>query len=392
MRRFLLIVSSIICLFPYVCLAEQISTNSDIILNIPDKIYASIGYETNIYFENITDDHTKYSWDINADIGYHLERGYWLVPEIEDVGEHYVEFIATASDVKYKSKRAKLIVSGESENENKKREMSIIILGDSTTDNGKCVEKIIENFLDGEQLSIRMLGTRGKDEYKHEGRSGWNLEDYFTRAFETYSDYRNIIQNPFFNPDTETFDASYYFDETKTEKPDLFIISMGINDMFPYKTDEECIKAIDIAIQRIDAMITSIKEASPKTIIGISLTIPPNHSQDVFGKAYGTWQTRDRYKRNNALWVQTLITNYCGREENDQIYIIPTHCALDTEYNMGEAEEVSVNARNPGVKYKTYKKNGGVHPSDEGYWQIADAYTAFFKYMYQNKSENDSAE
>lgn len=171
---FLLSIFLLLFLFPFGCFAEQ--TCQEIILNIPDRIYAQVGYETNIYFENITDNYTKYIWDINADIGYHLERGYRLNPGKEDIGEHYVTFTATAGDGQSKSKRARIIVSGENDEE---KEISVIILGDSTTDNGKCVDKIIENC-SVEKLSVRMLGTRGNKESKHEGRSGWNLEDYFT--------------------------------------------------------------------------------------------------------------------------------------------------------------------------------------------------------------------
>jgi len=71
-----------------------------------------------------------------------------------------------------------------------------------------------------------------------------------------------------------------------------------------------------------------------------------------------------------------LIEKYDGRED-DGIYTIPIHTNLDTIYNMGLETNV-VNSRNS-MTYQSPIANGGVHPSIEGYWQIADVYTAFLK-------------
>ena len=150
-----------------------------------------------------------------------------------------------------------------------------------------------DNFSE-DVMTIQTLGTRGTSPNNHEGRSGWTLERYFTTEVDSLS-----VVNAFYNPLTLTFDASYYFANSGISTPDWFFINLGINDMFSYTTDDACNSAITAAISRMNEMITSVKDASANIKIGVCLTIPPNHSQDAFGKAYGMGQTRKRYKKNN---------------------------------------------------------------------------------------------
>lgn len=125
-----------------------------------------------------------------------------------------------------------------------------------------------------------------------------------------------------------------------------------------------------------DAVINSVKSVDSNIKVCVALTIPPNYSQDAFGKNYKCNQTRARYKRNNVLWVANQIERYDNRED-EGIYIIPIYSNLDTKYNMG-MEVVQYNKRNPETYWQPIA-NGGVHPVDSGYWQIADVYWFFLK-------------
>ena len=77
------------------------------------------------------------------------------------------------------------------------------------------------------------------------------------------------------------------------------------------------------------------------------------------------------------MLVEALIAKY-DNKESDGIYLVPIHTNLDTIYNMG-METLPVNARNTSITYESPIGNGGVHPVESGYWQIADVYTAFLK-------------
>lgn len=343
----------------------------DVVLNVPQKFFAYSGYELNIYFENITEDWEKYEWNVDCNKGKQMERGYTITPADTDVGTYDLSITVKVSEKAYKTVQTSLVIKPSSAGSGET--VSMIILGDSTTANGIAVSKINANF-ENDAMHVTMLGTRGTAPNKHEGRSGWKFIDYFTRSVDPAD---ASITNPFYNPTTQTFDASYYFTTTEVSVPDWFFINLGINDMFGYVDDTALAAAINMNIGYCDAMIDSVKDVSDNIKIGVCLTIPPNHSQDAFGKAYQCAQTRDRYKRNNALWVNRLVSEYDDREDED-IYLVPLFTNLDTIYNMG-MESMPVNARNTAMTYNSPIGNGGVHPVESGYWQIADVYTAFLK-------------
>ena len=347
----------------------------DIILNVPEKIYALVGYELNIYFDNITENSSLYKWDVTCTKGMQLERGYRITPVAADVGEYTLTIRASISENIYKEVSTTLVVTAATAGSGETA--TVIVLGDSTTDNGGVITKLHEDFGD-DVMSVSTLGTRGTAPNNHEGRSGWNFNDYLTKASITYpeGDPRGTIYNPFYNPTTQTFDASYYFTNSGIAIPDWFFVNLGINDVFGYANDAQMNSGINTVIERCNTVIESILDATTTTKVGICLTIPCNHSQDAFGKAYGCSQTRDRCKRNNTFWVKKMIEEYSGRE-NERIYIIPINASLDTIYNMG-MESIPVNSRNE-TTYSSPIANGGVHPYITGYWQIADVYTALIK-------------
>lgn len=336
----------------------------DIIINIPRKIYATEDIELNLYFEDLTEDWERYTWNIDCPVGRQMARGYNLTPTSAQAGIYALSITAKTKDGVTKRVNTSLVVTAKTAGDGKST--SILILGDSTTANGIAVSKINENFT-GDGMTVSTLGTLGTAPNNHEGRSGWTFAQYFNTA----------SGNAFYNPTSKTFDASYYFTNTGVTKPDWFIINLGINDTFNYTSDSDLETAIATITGLCNSMIASVKSASPNSKIGICLTIPPNHSQDAFGKAYACNQSRDRYKRNNAIWVQRQIEEYDSRE-SEGIYVIPIHTNLDTINNMG-METLPVNARNTSVTYQSPIGNGGVHPVESGYWQIADVYTAFLK-------------
>ena len=348
--------------------------SDDIVMNLPAKIYAVVGYELNIYFENITEDWTKYDWDVVCTVGKQMERGYTITPTASDVGTKTLTIKATDEYGNVKSVISSLIITSASAGSGSSK--SVIIFGDSTTNNGTVIEKLNVNFA-SDVMNLSTLGTRGTAPNLHEGRSGWKLETYFTTEYIDYTDGRGHVENPFYNPTSQTFDASYYFANSGISIPDFFVINMGINDVFGSENDTALATAIDQFVDYADAIITSLRTVSQTVKICICCTIPPNHSQDAFGKSYKCNQTRNRCKRNNLLLVDRIIEEYDGRE-SEGIYIIPIHTNLDTVYNMG-METLPVNARNTDITYQSPIANGGVHPVASGYWQIADVYTAFLK-------------
>lgn len=349
-----------------------INQSEEFPLNLPSKVYASVGTEMNVYFDNLVDGKDiDYDFDVVCDVGMHLERGYRVTATAANAGEYTLTIKAKRkSDGSTMTKTATLIIADEDAGNG--QNAKVIVLGDSTTDgtNSNVIVKLRANFED-DVMAVTPVGTRGASPNNHEGRSGWRFNTYMTSAGSD-----NVV-NAFFNPTTETFDANYYFETSNVEKPEWFFINLGINDMFGFSNDESLLSDIDARTAQCDAMIASIRSASPNTKCVVCLTIPPNYSQDAFGKEYKCGQNRNRYKRNNVLWVKRLIEEYDGRE-SEGIYVCPINVCLDTLYNMG-FDTWPVNARNTDITYKSPYANGGVHPVVSGYWQIADMYKAFIK-------------
>lgn len=352
-------------ILPEYVLSEDLT---DLVVNLPSKIYAVTGIETNIYYENIVENWERYNFNVSCSKGQDMKRGYKITPADTDAGSYTLSIVIYTKDWKSsKTVTTTLVIAPSSTGSGQTK--SLLVLGDSTTANGTVISKLHENFAD-DVMSVNTVGTLGTAPNKMEGRGGWTFEFYNTLA------ERNGVTNPFYNSVSEEFDADYYFTQTSVTKPDWFFINLGINDMFEYVSDSSLNAKIDRCIDWCDGMIASVKSASPASKIGVCLTIPPNDSQDAFGKAYKCGQTRNRYKRNNTLWVNRMIAEYDSREAED-IYLIPIHTNLDTVYNMG-METLPVNARNA-ITYESPIGNGGVHPVESGYWQIADVYTAFLK-------------
>lgn len=347
-------------ILPEYIIPEDMQT---VIFNLPSKIYALPGLELNIYFENLVEDWERYYWDVSCSKGMQLERGFRYTPANGDAGSYPLTITIRDSVTGQSSKTVSTTLVVGNINAGSGEAKSVIILGDSTTANGIAVGKLHSDF-DNDVMSIQTLGTQGTAPNNHEGRSGWTFKKYFSTT------------NPFLNPQTLDFDAAYYFANSGVSKPDWFFINLGINDFFSNTTDGGVDSNITSCLGYCDDMIESVLAASPNTKIGVCITIPPNSSQDAFGKAYNCDQTRDRYKRNNLLWANALISHYEG-QENNGVYLVPIFTNLDTVYNMG-LETIPVNSRSS-VTYQTPIGNGGVHPSDSGYWQIADIYAAFIK-------------
>jgi hypothetical protein len=242
---------------------------------------------------------------------------------------------------------------------------SVLIIGDSTTANGTVVAKLNENFRD-DPMNIVTIGTKGTAPNNHEGIGGWTVNKWRTSP----------ERNPFYNDAKSEFDFAYFMKNQGFASADYVIINLCINDMFRFWNDSALEGGIAQALEDYEFRIGSIHAYQSDIRIGVAVTIPPHYSQDAFGRAYQTLQTRWRYKRNLSQWTKALIERFQQREP-ERIYLVPIHTNLDTRHNMG-AEPLPVNARNP-MLIDMPLPGSGVHPAESGYWQIADVYWYWLK-------------
>jgi lysophospholipase L1-like esterase len=188
----------------------------------------------------------------------------------------------------------------------------VLVIGDSTTANGICIGKLNDNF-NTDVMDIQTIGSLGTTPNKHEGRSGWTANLYVTVA-SSLDGNGVAVNNAFWNPGTSAFDFSYYMTQNAFSSVDYVVINLGINDMFSFNDDASLNATITNVLSQYQTMINSITAYNANIKIGIALTIPPNYSQDAFGKSYSSGQYRARYKRNNILWVNKVIQTYQNME------------------------------------------------------------------------------
>lgn len=319
---------------PYVKLKDQYigSIDSEITeiggVNLPPKLYATVGEELTILHKNITreEDHQL---DYNGSVGNQLEDRY--THTFTSAGTNNLT-VGVYDKGELLDTQTVSVISSNPITTNKR----VLLIGDSTV-NSNGTGEISRNIKNALGDNITLLGTRGTAPYLHEGRGGWTAQRYNTNA-----SYEDVV-NPFYNPNTQGFDLSYYLTQTGQQAPDIVIFQLGINDTFT-TLNIESVQA------NFDVLINSIKATNPSVKVALNITIPPNDSQNIFSAVYGLGQTQWRYKYHNFDWVQAMIDYYSG-----SVDLISTHISIDTTSDFAD----------------------GVHPNNTGYKKMSTQVIAY---------------
>lgn len=324
--------------------SEETPEEEKVNITLPSKLYGVVGKELSIYYNNVVDARpTGLDFDVDGSLGKQMEERWVGTPTAEGTT---TLSLSVFKDHKQVSKKDTSIQSVNITN----KDLSVLYFGDSTVNAGKLTKRLLDLYSE-ESSNLTLLGTRGLDDTnRYEGRGGWSGATYRTPT-EIYG-----AGNPFYNPTKSDFDFGYYMSQQGYTGLDHFIIQLGINDTFGMKDDEGLQSKVDTILNDFDYIISDVKSYDSNIKVGVTVTIPPNASQDAFGNAYGNGQTQWRYKRNNALWAQRLIDHYKDKESQG-IYLVPMQHNIDTTTNIGD----------------------GVHPIQAGYDQIGDSVYAYLK-------------
>ena len=317
-------------------------------LNLPPEIYAVTGKEVNIYFDNIANlPLSDYQVDVTCSLGKQMSDRWTATPT--GSGDHpititvYKDFEVVAQVNSAVKVKTSAVGSGI--------EKDGIIVGDSTIAQDFLINHLEDTF-GTDPLTINFKGTRGTyGELHNEGYSGWTVHDL--RTNKTYND----VVHPFYNPIKADFDFAYYMTNQGYTGLDYVVLCFGINDTFSFTNDSTLLNKIPDVLTDFNYIINNIRAYDSNIKIGVCVTIPPNANQDAFGNAYYTGQTRWRYKRNNALWIEQLINAFKGKTSQN-IYLIPDNSGIDATIGFRD----------------------GVHPNqDVGDKQRADTFYSWFK-------------
>lgn len=309
----------------------------DDVINLTDKIYGTVGLETNIYFRNLLKEKLEnYNVRVTSTIGKQMKDRFTVIPT--ETGTYPITIDIFDKNELIATKTVNFIVNGMRTTPKK-----VMVLGDSTIFTkgyGYVTQRLLENL----GTNVELIGTLGTDLNKHEGRGAWSAAMYRTNTL-----FQDLV-NPFYNPTKKDFDFAYYMTNNGFTEIDVVILNLGIYDTFNFMSDEEINSNLYIVINNFNFLINNILAYNPNIKVAWNVTIPPNENQDVFGALYDTKQTQWRYKYNNFIWVKEGIKYF-----KDKIDLIPIFATLDVVNNMEDA----------------------LHPTEVGYRQIGDQITSY---------------
>jgi lysophospholipase L1-like esterase len=266
------------------------------------------------------------------------------------------------------------------------KDASVLIIGDSLTNSTVYPREIYNLFITNDKLELNMIGSHsggGKidEKIKHEGRGGWTWASYCSRwsegegykaksPFLVLKDKKPVIDFP-----------AYYSKYAEGKAPEIITIMLGINDVFR-ATDSDVEERINNILATAKKFLGEMRKASPESIIGIALITPPAATQTAFGSNYKCKYRRWQFRKNQHRLNEVYQNEFGGREK-ENIYLIPAYLNIDTRNNFPTRLE-PVNARST---KKVRLQSNGVHPARPGYYQIADTFYGWMRYILTKKYE-----
>ncbi len=224
------------------------------------------------------------------------------------------------------------------------KSMKILLLGDSTIDtlvNGVPVESgRIVHYLKALYPNITLIGDRGAAPYVHSGHGGWRAADY---AYKPYRGTDTSDINPFFNPETSTFDFGYYISTKNLQLPDVVIIQLGINDVSASSSPDYGDKNISSYISAMKMIISSIHNYNANIKVYVHLIFPPSSS----------WEHHEAYHDSslspNIMKRYNILANAKAIKELNGVSVMPTNAILNADTDFADR----------------------VHPNSGGYEKVA---------------------
>lgn len=346
-------------------------------LQLPSMLYGVVGKELNLYWDGFISswfDLGFYNYDVlpsivGGDISRQENYRWTMTPGAGNVGLSNLCFNAYYGPSLVGCQSAALRIKPLQVASPIVRKL--LVIGDSIIgNNGQPLAELV-NLCQQANITLTTVGTKS------------NL---------TATDFANVVRpvyheavpgrsfNYFFTDGASPFVFGGQFDFAQylsangiSLSPDDWVfIFLGINDMTGPTSDAAMQASIGLMLAQQNAMIANIQAAVPGIRIGL-VTTPACASQDAFGANYASGIVGWRYKRNRALWIDALISNYDKR--SDKVWLVPIHAALDTRNNM-QVTNTAFNAYNTST---FAKQSNAVHPATSGFWQIGGAMFPFIR-------------
>lgn len=326
---------------------------------VPEFVPCAGGRQINIYYQNVVYGYnTKNAQRILMDSSVfknHDGFARWDVPSQTSSGQKTTNYINIYADNTLKFTASKMMsIQRIGTNSGSGLTKKVLIIGDSLTGGYSTIRTELVSLFSTDPMSVEFVGTHHSDSVPDEAYSGWGYYTFYNNETRGESD---PTINPFWNPETEHFDFSYYMANSGISTPDYVLICLGTNDMS--RTDDE-IKNCSQAI------INSILSYNASILIGVWLPPVSATLENANSGANATYHV-----------LSTLIDTYSGRQ-SENIYTIPVYLNIDTVHDYRTVEE-NISARNSDYKIRFTTDN--LHPTTAGFEKIADMLYSFLKYL-----------
>lgn len=352
------------------------------VVGMPEKIYMLKGTRLEIFKSNIACviDPSAYEMKIekgtNANVGKNCDQKF--VYDVENNKPDFVAKFGIANEhgeMMAANTTQFIHVAKKSSPANNK---NVLVIGDSFTNQNKYVSEL-RRLLTGtvtngysdtadspiaadELNNITFIGTRmATDATPCEGYSGMH---YGFFATDNYTWGQEQLHNPFWDGSKVNF--TWYCEQHGYSGIDIAIILLGTNG----NNDETYVKTV------WNALLAHAAEKS----INIKVLIA-GRCFSAHGPGSKAGMSANQTFLSLSSGVNALnktFEGYCKENayKNNFLYV-DYNVQMDCEHNFPYIE-VAANQRNS--TDKVLQANDNVHPSEKGYWQIADALRAAFHY------------
>jgi Secretion system C-terminal sorting domain/SprB repeat len=333
---------------------------------LPEKLFAVVGKETEVYFDNIilTKQIQNFSFSVECALPAQVNGTKWsFTPRPSDVGSHNFT-------LQIKDKRGRVVYRSTSKlniapsNAGEGKEINYLLFGHSYIEGFWWPYSFFTNYLkEPNNPKVQSWGSKiynqGRaNEFRNEGWAGWKWSD-----FVNYNTFRFIYRtNPF--RENGNLDLNHYFQKYCGGKQlDYIVIHLDINDTYYYTYQN--LKEIDqiyndSVIGNSEIMLREMRKYMPNTNIVICQSPPTARSHDD-RPAYGS---NSGYRcRQIQHRILQLNQKRFGNRENEKIYLLPLQADLDrtNEFTPDETKE------------------SGSHPNEKGYEQLGLTSYAWLK-------------
>lgn len=352
--------------------------NAGIRVMLADRYTLIAGDNFQLFYRSVVQAPDPYGYYIKVEgtKGHTFNRYYEFNPLTTDIGKTYdlKITICDANGMELGTDSTKLEVLSPTVTSTENVTKNILCFGDSLTWNGTWVAQGISKYMSAGGTKVKTLGTMSKTmngvTVNYEGHSGWQWSNYINGADGTPSPFaakngKGISFRDFCSTNGYTGIDEVY----------ILLTWNGIGGRFrEFSFNDSHFSNAKIIIDKLhseypEAKVTLIAIPKPSTNAGLGAHYELNYG---YGDNYAQSVTVMNYNQ--------FMEDWCNMERYSSFM---TYCdgmgQFDSEYNMPSIKK-PVNNQNNSVE--NVGTSMGIHPSENGYLQIGDA---FFRALMRNK-------